>query len=113
MIGEVVIVKRSNGTLNFAKVERFNPKNATYDVSLDSGDSKNPASCVKAGLTARQLGKIAIDPNRIVTLMGLNFKDQLTEPGAMALNYSQVFLFNAKRERKDTEYEASSCTSKI
>ena len=96
-IGEVVVVKRSNGSFCFAKIEKFNAKSGSYDVSLDSGDAKNPtASSMKTGLIPKHLGKIVSDPNRIVIIPGLELKDSLTEQTATVLNNAQAFAHSLR-----------------
>ena len=98
-IGEITIVKRSNGSFCFAKIEKFNNKTGTYDVSLDTGDAKNPASSMKTGLIPKHLGKIVADPNKIVIMPGMEYKECLTDQTALALNNAQTIAFrNRARE---------------
>ena len=68
----------------------MNAKQGTYDVSMDSGDSKSMSSNRKEGLQARHLGQIAEDANRIVLIINLEHRNALTEATATALNHAQV-----------------------
>jgi hypothetical protein len=92
-IGEIVVVKRSNGSFCFAKIEKFNNKLGTYDVSLDTGDAKNPASSMKSGLIPKHLGKIVQEPNKIVIMLGMDCKKCLTDQTALALSNAQAVAF--------------------
>jgi hypothetical protein len=95
-IGEIVVVRRSNGSFCFAKIEKFAPKTGSYDVSLDTGDAKNPASSMKTGLPPKLIGKIAQDANRIVIMPCLDCKENLTEQAAVVLNNGQAIAFRLR-----------------
>jgi hypothetical protein len=96
LLSVVVVVKRSNGSFCFAKIEKFSAKSGSYDVSLDSGDAKNPASSMKTGLPPKHMGKIAPDPNRLVIMVCLDCKDSLSEQAAVILNSGQAIPFRLR-----------------